>query len=115
MAAKSKEPDIYFEIASILENILQAAEREVFPQVLKPLPAAQNSKKLENAAILQQKEKDEQLRLRELSREKKRKERDAKIKQDLEKLKEQKADKDAQLEAQKKEQQKIERLAEKKK
>ena len=115
MAAKSKEPDIYFEIASILENILQAAEREVFPQVLKALPAAQNSKKLENAAILQQKEKDEQFRLRELSREKKRKERDAKIKQDLEKLKEQKADKDAQLEAQKKEQQKIERLAEKKK
>ena len=54
MAAKSKEPDIYFEIASIMENILQAAEREVFPQVLKALPAAQNSKKLENAAILQQ-------------------------------------------------------------
>ena len=58
---------------------------------------------MENAAILLQKEKDEQLRLRELSREKKRKERDAKIKYDLEKLMEQKADKDAQLEAQKKE------------
>ena len=103
MAAQSKEPDIYFEIASILENILQAVERDVFPQAQKVFPAAQNSKKLENAAILQQKEKDEQFRLRELSREKRRKERDAKIKQDLEKLKEQKADKDAQLEAQKKE------------
>jgi hypothetical protein len=29
MAAGSKDPDLYFEVASILENIIQAAERGV--------------------------------------------------------------------------------------
>jgi hypothetical protein len=43
MAAGSKDPDIYFEIASILENILQAVEREVFPETSsKPVLNTQN-------------------------------------------------------------------------
>ena len=42
MAAGSKDPDLYFEIASILENILQAAEREIFPESLKTAPSSSN-------------------------------------------------------------------------
>jgi hypothetical protein len=42
MAAGSKDPDLYFEIASILENILQAAEREIFPESIKTAPSSSN-------------------------------------------------------------------------
>jgi len=31
MAAESKDPDLYFEIASILENVIQGCENQIFP------------------------------------------------------------------------------------
>ena len=32
MAAESKDPDLYFEIASIIENVIQGVEKQIFPQ-----------------------------------------------------------------------------------